>query len=112
MAYGVEIARNAQADLEELYLWVVSARPISTASSERCSRWTDIRSAVRHRSGPADSGAQLRTQASRVSAFFTVDHIAKVVRVVHVRRGGAKQRPTADDLRGEESMVGPLPSKS
>jgi hypothetical protein len=31
---------------------------------------------------------------------FTVDHSAKVVRVIHVRRG-AKQRPAADDLRGE-----------
>jgi hypothetical protein len=32
--------------------------------------------------------------------FFTVDHSAKVVRVVHVRRG-ARQRPAADNLRGE-----------
>jgi toxin ParE1/3/4 len=31
--------------------------------------------------------------------FFTVDHSAKVVRVVHVRRG-ARQRPTADELKG------------
>ena len=29
--------------------------------------------------------------------FFTVDHNAKVVRVVHVRRG-ARQRPIAEEL--------------
>jgi len=27
MAYRVEIARNAEADLEELYLWVVARAP-------------------------------------------------------------------------------------
>jgi hypothetical protein len=32
--------------------------------------------------------------------FFTVDHRAKVVRVLHVRRGG-RQRPMADALKGE-----------
>jgi hypothetical protein len=32
--------------------------------------------------------------------FFTVDHNASIVRVVHVRRG-ARRRPAADDLRGE-----------
>ncbi len=32
--------------------------------------------------------------------FFTVDHSAKVVPVVHVRRG-ARQRPTAEELKGE-----------
>jgi toxin ParE1/3/4 len=32
--------------------------------------------------------------------FFTVDHSAKVVRVVHVKRG-ARQRPAVDELIGE-----------
>ena len=32
MAYRVEIARNAEADLEELYLWVVSRAPQQGAS--------------------------------------------------------------------------------
>ena len=32
--------------------------------------------------------------------FFTVDHTAKVVRVVHLRRG-ATQRPTVDELKDE-----------
>jgi hypothetical protein len=32
--------------------------------------------------------------------FFTVDHNARIVRVVQVRRG-ARQRPIADELRDE-----------
>lgn len=63
MAYRVEVSKNAETELEELYLWVVG-----------------------------------RPHVYRI--FFTVDHTAKVVRVVHARRG-ARQRPTVDELKDE-----------
>jgi plasmid stabilization system protein ParE len=51
MAYRVEIARRAESDLEELYLWVVERAPQQGArwfnGLERgFRRWTSIRSGV------------------------------------------------------------------
>lgn len=51
MAYRVEIARNAKAELEELYLWVVERAPQQGAAwfngfERASSRSTNIRSAA------------------------------------------------------------------
>lgn len=102
MAYRVEIARNAQADLEDLYLWGVRVPLItvpsgSMVSRRQSSRWTNIRSAVTREPRPHQPVRVLsygrRAHVYRI--FFTV-----LVRVVHVRRG-ARQRPVVDKLRGD-----------
>jgi plasmid stabilization system protein ParE len=110
MVYRVDIARSAEAELEELYLWVVEWAPQQGAAwfngleravlslneyPERCP--------VAPESIDPDHPVRVlsygrRTHVYRV--FFTVDHSAKVVRVVHVRRG-ARRRSTPDALSGE-----------
>lgn len=110
MAYRVDLARNAEAELEELYLWVVERAPQQGAAwfngLERAVLSLDRhpeRCPVAPESIDPDHPVRVlsygrRPQMYRI--FFTVDHSAKVVRVVHVRRG-ARQRPAAHDLRGE-----------
>ena len=110
MPYRVDLARNAEAELEQLYLWVVERAPQQGAAwfngleravlsldqhPERCPVATES-------VDPAHPVRVLsygrRPHVYRV--FFTVDHNASVVRVVHVRRG-ARRRPTAAELKGE-----------
>jgi plasmid stabilization system protein ParE len=109
MAYRVEIARRAEADLEELYLWVVERAP------QQGARWFNgleraVLSLDRHpKRRPVAPESVDPDHAVRVLAygrkphayriFFTVDEDAEVVSVLHVRRG-ARQRPTAEKLRG------------
>jgi plasmid stabilization system protein ParE len=110
MAYRVDLARNAEADLEELYLWVVGRAPQQGAAwfngLEHAILALDQnpdRCPVAHESIDPDRPVRVLSYGRRSHVyriFFTVDHRAKVVRVVHVRRG-ARQRPTADELRGE-----------
>ena len=110
MAYQVEIARRAEADLEELYLWVVERAPQQRA------RWFNgleraILSLDQHpkrcptaaESFDPDQPVRVLTYGRRPHAyriFFTVDDDAKIVRVLHVRRG-ARQGPMAEERRGE-----------
>ena len=100
MAYRVEIARRAEADLEELYLWVVERAP------DQGARWFNgleraVLSLDQHPKrcpiAPEsfDPGRPVRVliygrkpHAYRI--FFTIDDDAEVVRVVHVRRGARK----------------------
>lgn len=106
MAYRVEITRNAEVELEELYLWVVARAP------QQGAKWFNgleqaVLSLDRHpkRCPVAPEGID-PDQPVRVLSygrkphiyrvFFTVDDDAAIVRVVHVRRG-ARQRPTADE---------------
>jgi len=110
MAYRVELAKSAELQLEQLYLWVVERAP------GRGAAWFNgleqaILSLEQHpkrcRIAPEsfDPDQTIRVlnygrspHAYRV--FFTVDERANVVRVVHIRRG-ARQRPTSGELRGE-----------
>ena len=108
MAYRVEIARNAEAELEELYLWVVErgrrskVRPGSTVWSGPSFRSTNIRSAVPVAPESIDPDHPVRVlsygrKPHGYRVFFTVDDDTSVVRVVHVRRG-ARRRPTPGEL--------------
>ena len=110
MAYRVEIARGAESDLEELYLWVVERAPQQGAAwfngLERAILALDQhpdRCPVAPESIGRDHPVRVLSYGRRPHVYrilFTVDHRATVVRVVHVRRG-ARQWPTADELKGE-----------
>lgn len=109
MAYRVEIARSAEAELEELYLWAAARAPHQGV------KWFNgleeaILSLDQHPDrcqvalesvDPAQPVRVLnygrRPHVYRV--FFAVDHVAKVVRVLHVRRG-IRRAATPDDLSG------------
>ncbi len=109
MAYRVEIARNAEADLEELYLWVVARAP------QQGAKWFNgleqaVLSLDQHpKRCPIAPESIDPNQPARVLSygrkphvyriFFTVDEDARLVRVVHVGRS-ARRRPT-DELKGE-----------
>lgn len=110
MAYRVDIARSAEADLEELYLWVVERTPRQGAAwfngLERAGLSLDHhpeRCPVAPESIDPDQPVRVLSYGRKphvYRVFFTVDHNARVVRVVHVRRG-ARRRPAADELTGE-----------
>jgi toxin ParE1/3/4 len=110
MAYRVDIARSAEAELEELYLWVVERAPQQGAAwfngLERAVLSLDQhpeRCPVAPESIDPDRPVRVLSYGRKphvYRVFFTIDHEASVVRVVHVRRG-ARQRPTADELRAE-----------
>ena len=109
MAYRVEIARNAEAELEELYLWVVERAPQQGAAwfngLERAILSLDQlpkRCPVAPESIDPDLPVRVLSYGRKPHGyriFFTVDDDTNVVRVVHVRRG-ARQRPTPGELSG------------
>ena len=110
MAYRVEIARNAEAELEELSLWAMERAP------QQGSRWFNgleravlaldqhpKRCPVTPESIDPDHPVRVLSHGRKphvYRVFFTVDDETNVVRVVHVRRG-ARRRPIAEELRGE-----------
>jgi toxin ParE1/3/4 len=110
MAYRVEIARNAEAELEELYLWVVARAP------QQGSKWFNgleraVLSLDEHpKRGPVAPESIDPDHPVRVLSygrkphmyriFFTLDDNANVVRVVHVRRG-ARRPPIPEELKDE-----------
>jgi plasmid stabilization system protein ParE len=110
MAYRVEIARRAEADLEDLYLWVVERAPQQGArwfnGLERAVLSLDQhpkRCPVAPESFDADHPVRVLTYGRKPHAyrvFFTVDDDAEIVRVLHVRRG-ARQPPMAEEFRGD-----------
>jgi plasmid stabilization system protein ParE len=110
MAYRVEIARNAEAELEELYLLVVARAP------QQGARWFNgleraVLSLGQHpkRCPVAPEGIDPDEPVRVLSygrkphvyrVFFTLDENAQLVHVVHVRR--AARRPSVpDELKGE-----------
>ena len=109
MVYRVEITRRAEADLEELYLWVVDRAP------EQGARWFNglervvlslgqhpTRCPVAPESFDPDHPIRVLTYGRKPHAyrvFFTID-AGEIVRVLHVRRG-ARRRPPAEELRGD-----------
>lgn len=110
MAYGVEITRRAESDLGELYQWVVERAPQQGArwfnGLERAVLSLDQhpkRCPVAPESFDPEHPVRVLMYGRKPHAyrvFFTVDDVAGIVRVLHVRRG-ARQRPMAEDLRGE-----------
>lgn len=110
MAYRVEIARNAEAELEELYLWVVARAPQQGAKwfnrLEQAVLSLDQhpkRCPVAPESIDPDRPVRALSYGRKphvYRVFFTVDDTARLVRVVHVRRG-ARKPPLPDELKGE-----------
>lgn len=101
MAYRVEIARSAEAELEQLYLWVVARAP------QQGTRWFNgleraVLSLDRHPQrcpvapesfGP-DSPVRVLHYGRKphvYRVFFTVDESAQIVHVVHVRKASGRQ---------------------
>jgi plasmid stabilization system protein ParE len=83
MTYRVEIARNAEVDLEELYRWVVARAP------QQGAKWFNgLERAVLSLDHHPN-----RCPVARES--IDPDHP-----VVHIRRG-ARRRPSADELNGD-----------
>jgi plasmid stabilization system protein ParE len=110
MAYRVELAKSAEAELEELYLWVVERAPSQGAAwfngLERAilalERFPKRCRIARESFDPPQPIRVLNYgRSSHVyRVFFTIDETAKIVRVVHIRRG-ARQKPVPGELKGE-----------
>jgi len=110
MAYHVELAKSAEIELEELYLWVVEQAPSQGGAwfngLERAILALD-RFPKRCRIAPEsfDSDQPVRglnygRSPHGYRVFFTVDDRTRIVRVVHIRRG-ARQKPTPSELKGD-----------
>ena len=109
MAYRVEIARNAEAELEELYLWVVERAPHQGA------RWFNgleravlslsdhpRRCPIAPESVDPESPIRVLHYGRKPHVYrilFVIDEPARTVHVVHVRRG-ARQPATDAVLKG------------
>jgi toxin ParE1/3/4 len=110
MAYHVEIAKNAEAELEELYLWVVGRAPHQGAKwfngLERAVLSLDRhpnRCPVAPESIDPDRPVRVLSYGRKPHVyriFFTIDDDAKVVRVVHLRRS-ARRPPLPGELKGK-----------
>jgi toxin ParE1/3/4 len=110
MRFRVEIARAAEADLEQLFLWVVERAPHQGAAwfngLERAILALDQhpeRCPIAAESiDPAQPVRVLlygrKPHVYRV--FFVIDQAARAVRVLHVRHG-ARQRATPGDLSAD-----------
>ena len=110
MAYRVELAKSAEAQLEELYLWVIERAP------SQGSAWFNglegaILSLDKHpgrcpiapENIDPDSPIRVLHYGRRphvYRVFFAIDANAKIVRVLHVRRG-ARRDPASDALAGD-----------
>ena len=100
MAYRVELAKSAETQLEELYLWVIERAPSQGAAwyngleqaifslgqhPERCSIAPEN----------IDPGSPIRIlrygrRPHVYLVFFAVDDDASVVRILHIRRGARR----------------------
>ena len=96
MAYRVEVARNAEADLEELYLWVVARAPQQGAKwlngLERAVLSVDQhpkRCPIAPESIDPDHPVRVLSYGRKphiYRIFFILEDDGQLVRVVHVRR--------------------------
>lgn len=109
MAFRVEIARSAEAELEELYLWVIARTP------QQGAKWFHglqeavlsldqhpMRCPVAPESFDPDLPVHVLHYGRKphvYRVFFTIDDQARVVHVVHVKRG-ARQAATPRELKG------------
>lgn len=108
MGYRVELTRNAERDLEHLYVWVVNRAPTQGAA------WFNgLERAIlsleempkRHRFAREPFGPKLRIRVLRYGeqphvyrVLFTIDEAAKAVRVLHIRHGG-RRPPRSIDVK-------------
>ena len=110
MAYRVEIARSAEAELEEIYRWVVARAPQQGAKwfngLERAVFSLDQypkRCAVAPESIDPALPVRVLSYGRKphvYHVFFTVEDTGRIVRVVHIRRG-ARKPPLSEDLKGD-----------
>ena len=110
MAFRVEIAKSAERQLEELYLWVIERAPRQGAAwfngLERAILSLEhLPKRCRIASETVDPDHPVRALDYGRSphvyrAFFLVDESARVVRVVHIRRG-SRQRPQPDEIKDD-----------
>lgn len=110
MAYRVELARNAEIELEELYLWIVARAP------HHGPKWFNglehavlslgqlpKRCAVAPESIDPDHPARVLSCGRKPHAyrvFFTFNDNAEAVRVVHIRHR-ARTAPGPAELKGD-----------
>jgi toxin ParE1/3/4 len=109
MAYGVELTKNAEAELEALYVWVVDREPTQGSAwfngLEQAILSLDRfpkRCRIAPESFDPDRPVHVLNYGRRphiYRVFFTIDENAKVVRVLHIR-GGTRQRPSPGELTG------------
>lgn len=110
MAYRVELARNAEVELEELYLWVVARAPHQGAKwfngLERAVLSLDRlpkRCPVAPECINPDQPVRVLSYGRKphvYRVFFTVNDTAEAVRVVHIRHR-ARTAPGPDELKGD-----------
>jgi toxin ParE1/3/4 len=110
MAYRVELAKSAEAELEELYLWVVERAPSQGAAwfngLERAIRSLEQlpkRCRIAAENFDPDQPVRVLNYGRKphvYRVFFIIDETAKIVRVVHIRRS-ARKRPVPAELKGE-----------
>jgi plasmid stabilization system protein ParE len=109
MPYRVELARNAEAELEELYVWVLEQAPTQGAvwfnglerailSLERFPRRCRLASEKFDPEHPIRVLNYGRSPHG-YRIFFTIDETAELVNIVHVRRG-ARRKATPGELTG------------
>jgi ParE toxin of type II toxin-antitoxin system, parDE len=106
MAYRVELTKNAEA---ELYLWVMERAPTQGAAwfkglERAILSLEQLPSRFRIAPESFDRDQPIRVLNYGRSrhvyrVFFTIDEIAKLVRVLHIRRG-ARARLSPGDLTG------------
>jgi plasmid stabilization system protein ParE len=110
MGYRVEIAKGAELQLEEVYLWVIGRAPSQGAAwfngleeAILSLEQNPKRCRIARESFDAEQPVRVLNYGRSPHAyrvFFTVDERANVVRVVHVRHG-ARQRPAPGELKSE-----------
>jgi plasmid stabilization system protein ParE len=110
MAYRVEIARSAEVELEELYLWVVARAPQQGAKwfngLERAVCSLDQhpnRCPVAPESIDPNQPVRVMSYGRKphvYRVFFTVNDSSRLVRVVHIRRG-ARKPPLPVELKSD-----------
>ena|SRR5206468_5350256 len=104
MAYRVELAKTAEAELEELYRWLVERAPSqggvwfngleqAILSLERLPKRCRIASESFDRD-QAVRALNYGRSPHVYRVFFTIDESATVVRVLHIRRGHAAKAIT------------------
>ena len=110
MAFRVELAKSAEIQLEDLYLWLIERAPSQGAiwfnGLERAILSLDQhpeRCSVAPENIDPESPIRVLFHGRRphvYRVFFAIDDDTKTVRVLHVRRG-ARQRATPAELTAD-----------
>ncbi|MEO5742717.1 MAG: type II toxin-antitoxin system RelE/ParE family toxin [Vicinamibacterales bacterium] len=100
MAYRVEIARNAEVELEELYLWIVARAPHQGAKWFNGLERAVVSLDQLPKRCPLTPESINPDQPHLYRVCFTVNDTAEAVRVVHIRHR-ARTAPVPDELKGD-----------